>query len=98
MERRAAKHEDRQVKCLIASRGHLWMRDYFDRLPLAVRRRLANSRHNICPACLVGEAAGVAATRGLRRPTIVAEPGLRRPTIANYLSVIEAIERKLDDV
>jgi hypothetical protein len=25
--------EGRQVKCLIASEGHLWMRDYFDRFP-----------------------------------------------------------------
>jgi len=30
----------RQVKCLIASEGHLWMRGYFDRLHPVVRRRL----------------------------------------------------------
>jgi hypothetical protein len=39
MEQRAAP-EGRQVKCLIASEGHLWMRGYFDRFPSAVRRRL----------------------------------------------------------
>jgi len=32
MERRAELN-GRQVKCLIASEGHLWMRSYFDRLP-----------------------------------------------------------------
>ena len=31
MEQRADL-EGRQVKCLIASEGHLWMRNYFDRL------------------------------------------------------------------
>jgi hypothetical protein len=69
MERRADR-EDRQVKCLIASGGHLWMRGYFDRLPPAVRQRLANAYHNICPACMMEEAERVAAARGLQRPTI----------------------------
>ncbi len=32
---------ERQVKCLIASAGHLWMRDFYDNLPATVRRRLA---------------------------------------------------------
>jgi hypothetical protein len=77
--------EGRQVKCLIASEGHLWMRDYFDRFPSAVRRRLAESAFNICPACLDEEAC-VAASR---RNEI-------RPTVAMYFIVIEAIERKLD--
>jgi hypothetical protein len=36
--------EARQVKCLIASEGHLWMRGCFDRLPPVVRRRLAERR------------------------------------------------------
>jgi hypothetical protein len=70
----------RQVKCLIASAGHIWMRSYFDRLPTAVRRRLAESRHNVCAACLTEEAA--------RR-----EP---RPTVATYIRVLVEIERALD--
>jgi hypothetical protein len=85
MEQRAER-EDRQVKCLIASGGHLWMRGYFDRLPLAVRQRLASSRFNICAACMSQEAKRAAAARGLRRPTI----GI-------YNDVITAIERKVDD-
>src|SRR5258708_34458465 len=84
MEQRAER-EDRPVKSLIASGGHLSMRSFFDRLPLAARRRLANSWHNICPACMSEDAERVAATRGLRRPSI-----------ADYLAVIETIERKLD--
>jgi hypothetical protein len=51
MEQRAGL-EGRQVKCLIASEGHLWMRGYFDRLPRIVRQRLAESAFNICPACM----------------------------------------------
>ena len=47
------KNEINQTFCLIASGGHLWMRHYFDSLPLAVRQRLRNSPFNICPACLV---------------------------------------------
>jgi hypothetical protein len=71
-----------QVKCLIASAGHLWMKHYFDRLPTAVRKRLTESRHNICPACLDEEAR----SRNLQV----------RPTVAVYLEVIEAIERQLE--
>jgi hypothetical protein len=81
-----AEREDRQVKCLIASGGHLWMRGYFDRLPAAVRRRLASSRFNLCAACTAEEAERAAAAQRLRWPTI-----------AIYLDVIEAIERKLDE-
>jgi hypothetical protein len=84
MEQRAAR-EDQQVQCLIASGGHLWMQGYFDRLPAAVRRRLANSHHNICAACMAEEAQAAATVRGLQRPTI-----------ATYLAVIAAIERQLD--
>jgi hypothetical protein len=74
------------VECLIASGCHLWMRGYFDRLPPAVRRRLANAYHNICLACMSQEAERVAAARGLQRPTI----GI-------YNDVITAIERKVDE-
>jgi hypothetical protein len=78
MEQRAGADEARQVKCLIASEGHLWMPDY-DRLPPVVRRRLAKSNFNICPACMVIDAHKVAS----------------RPTVETYFTVIEEIERKL---
>ena len=84
MERRAER-KDRQVKCLIASGGHLWMEDYFDRLPAAVRRRLANSHHNICAACMSEDAEDVARKRGLKRPDV-----------RIYCDVITSIERQLD--
>lgn len=83
MEQRAAL-EGRQVKCLIASEGHLWMEHYFDRLPPVVRHRLAESRFNICPACMTEEAHK---TERLERN--------QRPSIETYLAVIETIERKL---
>jgi len=83
MEQRADL-DGRQVKCLIASDGHLWMRGYFDRLPSPVRRRLADSMHNICAACMSEEAQRVAQARRLRRPTL-----------SIYFAVIDAIERKL---
>jgi hypothetical protein len=83
MERRADR-EDRQVKCLIASGGHLWMWNFFDRLPSGVRHRLASSRFNICAACMMIEAGNVAKERGLQQPTIEI-----------YNAVIETIERKL---
>ena len=41
-----------QTYCLIATGGHLWMKDFFDTLPVPVRRRLRSSPFNICPACL----------------------------------------------
>jgi hypothetical protein len=47
--------EINQTFCLIATGGHLWMRNYFDVLPLPVRRRLRNSQYNLCPACLMTE-------------------------------------------
>jgi hypothetical protein len=83
MEQRAGR-EDRQVKCLIASGGHMWMCSYFDCLPAAVRRRLRDSRFNICPACMTEEAQAVAAGHHLKRPTV-----------SIYLATIAAIERKL---
>ena len=76
--------DGRQVKCLIASEGHVWMKRYFDRLPPAVRRRLAESDFNICPACMDEEARRVAMASGLRKPTIDI-----------YFDVIEAIEDQL---
>ena len=55
-QRRAKKNaEAEQVFCLISSAGHLWMRGYFDALPVAARQRLRESAFNVCPACLVTE-------------------------------------------
>jgi hypothetical protein len=51
--KRAKADDEEQVVCWTSSAGHLWMRDYYDRLPLSARRRLQDSPHNICPACLV---------------------------------------------
>jgi hypothetical protein len=42
-----------QTKCWIATSGHIWMKAYFDTLPVSVRRRLRSSPFNLCPACLV---------------------------------------------
>jgi hypothetical protein len=41
-----------QTFCLIATGGHLWMEDYYDRFSPRIRQRLRESRHNLCPACL----------------------------------------------
>jgi hypothetical protein len=84
MEQRAADRGAKQVKCLTLDAGHVWIH-YYDRLPPPVRRRLAESAFNICPACLWGEAARIAATRRLRQPSV-----------AVYLAVIAEIERQLN--
>ena len=47
--------EINQTKCWIATHGWRWMREYFDCLPLRVRRRLQDSPFNLGPACLVTE-------------------------------------------
>jgi hypothetical protein len=73
-----------QVKCLISSEGHLWMRNYFDRLPAAVRKRLATSRFNLCVACITIEAEQIARRRGLK------------PSDKIYVETIETIEREMD--
>src|SRR5262249_30940329 len=84
MEQRAAL-EGRQVKCLIASEGHLWMAIYFDRFPSAVRRRPAESDFNICPACMDEEVRMKADRRHEAKPSI-----------ATYFAVIAAIEQRLN--
>src|SRR6516165_9700087 len=84
MEQRAAL-EGRQIKCLIASEGHLWMRGYFDRFPSAVRRQLAESAFNICPACLDEEAHTGARQREETKPSV-----------GTYLLVIKTIEAHAD--
>jgi hypothetical protein len=80
MERRAGSDEAKQVKCLISSEGHVWMKSHFDKLPRPVRKRLSESAHNICAACVWEEAQEVAP----------------RPSLTIYLAVIGRIERQLD--
>jgi hypothetical protein len=75
--------DGKQVRCLTADEGHVWMASH-DKLPPPVRRRLAESVFNLCPACMDIEAYAVAQARGLRRPTV-----------SIYLAVIRAIERQL---
>ena len=72
--------QGRQVLCLTSDAGWVWMSD-FDRLPNVVRRRLAASHHNICPACMAIQAWG-------------RTPG--RETVSDYIKTIERIERELD--
>jgi hypothetical protein len=80
MEQRAGSDEGRQIKCLISSEGHMWMESYFDRLPKPVRKRLSESAHNICAACVTEEAQKIA----------------RPPSLTIYIAVIERIERQLE--
>jgi hypothetical protein len=48
--KRMAVLDGRQVRCLTFDEGSRWIHE-FDKLPLLVRRRLADARHNICPTC-----------------------------------------------
>jgi hypothetical protein len=48
--KRMAKLDGRQVRCTTFDEGSVWIHG-LDKLPLPVRRRLANSRFNICPTC-----------------------------------------------
>jgi len=84
MRQSGSTQEAQQVRCLTGDQGSEWI-DGLDDLPPPVRRRLAESVHNICPTCVAAEADLEALPRGLRRPTI-----------AIYFDVIEAIERRLD--
>jgi hypothetical protein len=55
--------DGRQVKCTTFDEGSVWIHG-LDKLPPPVRRRLANSRFNICPTCVDID------TRQNGRPTI----------------------------
>lgn len=83
-ERQTVDKPEWQVRCLTGDQGHVWIHCYDD-LPSAVRRRLAYSRYNICPACTTMEADRLAAARGRKRTSV-----------ADYFAVIEAIELELD--
>jgi hypothetical protein len=83
MRRPGSTHEAQQVRCLTGDQGSEWIHG-LDDLPAPVRRRLAESAHNICPTCVDMEASFEARRRGLRRPTL-----------GVYDDVISAIERKL---
>jgi hypothetical protein len=43
--------DGRQVRCTTFDEGSVWIHE-LDNLPPPVRRRLANSRFNICPTCV----------------------------------------------
>ena len=75
--------DGKQVRCLTADAGHVWIHAY-DKLPPPVRKRLAESPFNLCAACMDIEAHHVAAARGLRRPSL-----------RIYFDTIQAIEREL---
>jgi hypothetical protein len=79
MAQRLRDEDAKQVACLTQDAGHLWMH-YHDRLPAAVRRRLAVSHHNVCAACL----------------TIEAERREPRPSVATLIRVLVEIECQLD--
>jgi hypothetical protein len=49
--KRMAALDGRQVKCTTFDEGSVWIHE-LDDLPPLVRRRLANSRFNICPTCV----------------------------------------------
>jgi hypothetical protein len=49
--KRMAVLDGRQVRCLTFDEGSVWIHG-LDELPLLVRRRLADARHNICPTCV----------------------------------------------
>jgi hypothetical protein len=44
--------DENQTRCWVSTEGHIWMCGYYDTLPPGVRRRLQQSRFNLCPACL----------------------------------------------
>ena len=49
--KRMAALDGRQVRCTTFDEGSVWIHG-LDKLPPPVRRRLANSRFNICPTCV----------------------------------------------
>ena len=49
--KRMAVLDGRQVRCTTFDEGSVWIHG-LDKLPPPVRRRLANSRFNICPTCV----------------------------------------------
>ena len=85
IKRRAKQNaEVNQTFCLIATGGHLWMRDYFDTLPLPVRRRLRDAPFNLCAACLETE---VLPKVQFKHPTYSREKAL--------FTAIEVMEREV---
>ena len=77
--KRMAVLDGRQVRCTTFDSGYVWIHE-LDQLPAAVRRRLANSRYNICPTRITNDA----------------RHNSKTPNIAVYFRVIEAIEDALD--
>jgi hypothetical protein len=81
-----------QVKCLNGWEGTTWMKSHFDKLPAPARRRLANSRHDICAACMMRDA--YLATGKSAADAYYATR--KQPSVQEYFEVIEAIERAMD--
>jgi len=79
--------DGRQVKCTTFDEGSVWIHG-LDTLPLAVRRRLATSRFNICPTCVDID------TRRNGTPTIK----LYFVVIASIERVLEQAERRFNNV
>ena len=70
--------EGEQVYCLTADEGHRWIHVY-DQFPSAVRKHMASSTFNLCPACV----------------EIMAKAQTRRPSVDTYFAVIAEIEKKI---
>jgi hypothetical protein len=79
---RATVKKASKSKCLTAHDGWVWM-PTFDRLPAIIRKRLSESRFNICAACMAIEAEEIARERRVK------------PSAANYLETINWIEREM---
>ena len=82
MEQRADL-DGRQVKCLIASEGHLWM-----------RVTLTGFRSRATPACRK-RFQHLPGVHGRRCSQAARQRKETKPSVATYFRVIEAIERKL---
>jgi hypothetical protein len=79
MELECEDRRGQQVYCTTRDPGLQWIKN-FDDLPPQVRSRLAQSRFNLCPACVKMEAQRAAGS------------GRRLPPVPVFLAIITAIE------
>src|SRR5215831_2200155 len=84
--KRMAVLDGRQVRCTTFDEGSVWIHG-LDKLPPLVRRRLANSRFNICPTCVAMD------TRRNGKPTLK----LYFAVIAAIECVLDQAERRFND-
>jgi hypothetical protein len=80
---KSRSEKGKQIKCLTAHDGWMWM-PTFDRLPAIVRKRLSESRFNICAECMAIEAEEIARKRRMK------------PSVAICLETIGRIEREME--